>query len=170
MINEFNFFHGAVLTELIHESSENINILSLDDFENSAYVINDHIGLYIKYSKKRLTPWTFTFLKKHQDTIKNLKDVYGDVVVILVCNDDGVVGLSFDELKIILDQNHEDVEWLRVSRSKRSMYQVSGSDGDLNFKIASDDYLKKILNSLNIKPTINKNNTSFLGALKEKFF
>lgn len=170
MINEFNFFHGAVFTELVHHCSQSISICSLDDSENSAYVINDRVGLYIKYSKKRLTPWTFTFLMKHQDTIKKLKDFYGEVVVVLVCNDDGIVGLSFDELKYILDHNHEDVEWVRVSRSKRSMYQVSGTDGDLNFKIARDDYIKKIINSLDAKLEPKSSENSFLGSLKEKIF
>jgi hypothetical protein len=170
MINEFNFFHGAVLTQLIHGTSQSISIRSLDENENSAYVINDRIGLYIKYSKKRLSPWTFTFLKKHQDTIKNLKDIYGVVIIMMVCNDDGIVGLSFEELKSILDHNHEDVEWVKISRSKRLMYQVNGSDGNLSFKIAREDYLRKYLDELIKNSKLDNNSTSLLGALKEKFF
>ena len=147
MINEFEYYHGAALRSICEGSETSVSIEVLDKhYDNSAYAINNSTALYIKHSKKRLTPWTFTFYKQHQDYISELKDIFNDIVILLVCGDDGVVGLNFDELKIILDSNHEDVEWVKVDRRKREQYQVSGTDGKLTFKVTHADFIKKSLN------------------------
>ncbi len=146
MINEFEFYHGAALLALSQASKKPVIIESLKEiYENNAYVVNNKVGIYIKHTKARLSPWRFTFHKKHQDTIRELNDIYGNVVLLLVCHDDGVVGLDFNDLKNILDHNHGDIEWIRVDRGKRKNYRVSGSDGDLGFTITRDDFIKKIL-------------------------
>ena len=87
----------------------------------------------------------FSFLKKHQDTIFELKTIFEEVIILLVCGKDGVAGIGFNELKLILDDEHEEVEWIKVDRTKNSLYGISGSNGKLNFKISKDDFLKKIL-------------------------
>ena len=84
-------------------------------------------------------------LKKHQDTIFELKTIFEEVVILLVCGKDGIAGIGFNELKLILDHEHEEVEWIKVDRTKNSLYGISGSNGKLNFKISKDDFLKKIL-------------------------
>lgn len=146
MINEFEFFHGAALITISQASKKPITIESLTGaYENSAYVLNNSMGLYIKHSKKRLSPWIFTFHKKHQDTIKELNDIYGKSVLLLVCNSDGIVGLDFQELKKVLDNNHTEIEWIRVDRTKGKLYKVTGSDGALEFKVGMTDYINKTL-------------------------
>lgn len=145
MISDFKFFHGVALLELSRNSIKPLKVESLKDlYENSAYSING-IGVYIKHSEKRLTPWRFSFLKKHQDTIFELKSIFEEVVVLLVCGKDGIAGINFSELKLILDDNHEEVEWIKVHRTKNSLYGISGSNGKLDFKVSKDDFLKKIL-------------------------
>jgi len=145
MISDFKFFHGVALLELSRNSTKLLKVESLKDlYENSAYSING-IGVYIKHSEKRLTPWRFSFLKKHQDTIFELKTIFEEVVILLVCGKDGIAGIGFNELKLILDDEHEEVEWIKVDRTKNSLYGISGSNGKLNFKISKDDFLKKIL-------------------------
>ncbi len=146
MINEFEFYHGAALLALSRASKKPVSIESLKDiYENNAYVVNNKCGVYIKHTKTRLSPWRFTFHKKHQETIQELRNLYDEVVLLLICHDDGVVGLNFDDLKKLLDHNHEEVEWIKVERGKRKNYHVSGTDGDLGFTITRDDFIKKIL-------------------------
>jgi hypothetical protein len=154
MIHEYEFFHGAALLGLIGSSREPIQVLSVSGFENSAYTLNGRVGIYIKYSKKRLSPWTFTFTQKHQNTILKLYESYGEVFIFLVCHDDGVVGFNFADLRNVLDDEFMGVEWIRVSRTKRKMYQVSGSDGKLSFRVGREDYISKVFSSLNIEPLI----------------
>ena len=146
MIDRYKFFHGAALLSISQATRKPIAIESLQGaYENNAYVINNSAGLYIKHSTARLSPWTFTFHKKHQDTIKELKDIYGRAILLLVCNSDGIVGLDFDELKEVLDHNHTEVEWIRVARTKGSLYKVTGSDGTLKLKVGMEDYKNKAL-------------------------
>jgi len=146
MINEYEFYHGAALRSICEGSNKPVSIEVLDNhYDNSAYAINNKVGLYIKHTKKRLTPWVFTFHKQHQDFVLELKDIYDEVITLLICNSDGVVGLTFKELKNILDENHDDAEWIRVERRKRELYKVTGSDGKLEYKIKQTDFISKAL-------------------------
>jgi hypothetical protein len=73
-----------------------------------------------------------------------MKRNVGAVFLLLVCNEDGVVVLTFDELKQILDEDHETVEWISAARNRRQMYSIKGSDGKLSFKVGRDEFLHKM--------------------------
>ncbi len=149
MLKEFEFFHGIVFARMLHATQEQISIKPYPTPDNASYVLNNKVGIYVKYSSKRLTPWSFSFQKRHQDEILRMKNEIGEVFVLLVCNDDGIVGLNFDEVRNLLDEVHEDVEWIRVARSRGQMYAVSGSDGQLGYKAGKDDFASRILMACN---------------------
>src|SRR5689334_12576936 len=144
MIKEFEFFHGLVFARILHGTQRPLSIKPFQSASNAAYVVNDAIGIYIKYSSKRMTPWRFTFMKDHQEEIDLLKSNFKGVFLLLVCNDDGVVCLSFSELKQILDNQHDPIEWISATRHKRQMYTVRGSNGELDFKVGQNDFPKKL--------------------------
>jgi hypothetical protein len=144
MIKEFEFYHGAVLTK-IAQSDIKTSISSFPSPSRCSYVINGYTGLYIKHSTNRLTPWGFSFAKVHQDEIKKMANELDKVFVALVCGKDGIACLSFQELKNVLDDNHSDHEWIRVSRRTREKYSIKGSDGKLKFKIAHNHFPDRIL-------------------------
>jgi hypothetical protein len=144
MIREYEFYHGAVLKYLL----QGAQVVELRQFRGghsygAAYVVNEKVGLYIKHSTSRLSPWSFTFLKEHQDDIKNLKECFEYVFICLVCHDDGIVCLEYTELKYVLDQKYA-TEWVRVARRRREKYAVSGSDGRLKAKVGEKDFPAKI--------------------------
>ena len=139
MIKEFEFFHGAAFCKLIH-NKKIYSIVTYPTIDNASYVINSGIGIYIKYSKKRLSPWRFTFKKEHQDEILEMKKRFGAVYILLVCNDDGIVCLEYKQLKLVLDYLHEETEWIAVYRGRREKYSIEGSDGKLKFKIGVNDF------------------------------
>jgi hypothetical protein len=153
MIKEFEFYHGTVFSQIFHSLDRNISIRPYNKSDNASYVINNNTGIYIKYSTKRLTPWRFSFLKRHQDEILEMKNNLTEIFLLLVCNNDGIVILSFNDLKRILNETHQEIEWVSVSRNKRQMYTVCGSDGDLKFKISQNDFPSKIFNWLNTPPS-----------------
>lgn len=145
MTRGFESYFGIAFTKIIRLNKVN-SLRPYASGDNSAYILNENIGIFIKYSAKRLSPWTFTFLKDHQDKIQRIADQYSKVFLLLVCNDDGVVCLSFLELKKVLDDKYQESEWIRVSRKKRESYAVSGSNGKLKFKVGPGDFPKKIFN------------------------
>ena len=144
MIKDFEFFHGLVLARILHGTQRPLSARLFQSVSNASYVINDTIGIYIKYSSKRMTPWNFTFKKEHQEEIDLMKSSFKNVFLILVCNDDGVVCLSYSELKEILDNQHDPIEWISATRHKREMYSVKGSNGELDFKIGQNEFPEKI--------------------------
>ena len=99
-----------------------------------------------------MTPWRFSFQQKHQNEIREMKERFNEVFLVLVCGDDGVVTLGYDELKKILDEQHNEVEWIAVARRPREKYTVTGSDGKLRYKIGENEFPDKILKVL---PTLN---------------
>jgi len=140
MIKEFEKFHGMVLARMIHDYKKPSIIEPYPSKDNSSYIINNKIGIYIKYSKKRLSPWRFSFTKEHQDEIQKMKKKLKMVFVVFVCNDDGIAALSFNELKLVLNEDHKETEWVAIKRRTREKYSVSGSDGKLKFKIGECDF------------------------------
>ncbi len=144
MIKEFEFFHGLVFARIIHHTQRPLHIQAFQSVSNSSYVLNETIGVYIKYSSKRMTPWRFTFTKEHKDEIDLMKASLRNVFLLLVCNDDGIVCLSYSELKEILDNQRDPIEWISATRHKREMYAVKGSNGELNFKIGQNDFPEKL--------------------------
>lgn len=145
MIKEFEFYHGTIFTRLIHNYGEPVIIRPYPTSSNSSYILNDTIGLYVKYSSKRMSPWRFSMQKLHQDEILQMKNQLSEVFILLVCGEDGIVTLSFDELKQILDHAHDETEWISATRNPRKEYTVKGSDGKLSKKIGKSDFPKKIV-------------------------
>jgi hypothetical protein len=144
MLNEFEFFHGLVLARLVHNTDRPIAIARFPSESNAGYVINERIGLFVKHSKKRLSPWRFSFLKEHLDQISAMREKLDALFVALVCNDDGIVCLSYSELTQVLDEQHDDSKWMCITRRPRKMYTVSGSDGLLRFKVGANEFPPKL--------------------------
>jgi hypothetical protein len=48
-----------------------------------------------------------------------MKSNFKNVFLVLVCNDDGVVCLTYSELKEILNSQHDPLEWISATRHKR---------------------------------------------------
>ena len=148
MIKEFEFYHGCVFANILHSALTEVAIKRYDCVSNAAYVVNDSVGLYIKHSTKRLSPWRFSFLKRHQDEMEQMKKELADVLLVLVCDDDGIAVLSYDEVKQILNEVHEEIEWVSVERKKNGMYSIAGSDGRLGFKVGKADLKAKLFSRL----------------------
>lgn len=148
MLREFEFYHGTVFTRLIYAAKGKLCVERFPTPDHAAYVLDGRVGIYVKYSGKRMPPWRFSFQKRHQDEMLQMKQQLQAVFLLLVCHDDGIVTLGFDEVKRLLDENHQEVEWISVARNKRQMYAVAGSDGRLEFKVGKQDFTIKIFEAL----------------------
>lgn len=144
MLREFEFFHGVVFAKILHSRTEAVSVHRFSPDFNAGYVLNGSIGVYVKHCNKRLTPWGFSFQPEHLQQMQSMRDALGALFVVLVCNDDGIVCLSYDEITQILDDQAENTKSVRVKRRPRHMYSVSGSDGKLEFKVGAVDFPEKL--------------------------
>jgi hypothetical protein len=147
MLKEFEFYHGIVFARMLHGLEKEVSLKPYPSKDNASYVVNGKIGIYIKFSTKRLSPWRFSFQKRHEEEILEMKQKIGEVFLLLVCHDDGIVTLDFEEFKKILNEGHGEFEWISAARNRREMYSINGSDGKLEFKIGKDDFPRKIFRS-----------------------
>ncbi|PYP90122.1 MAG: hypothetical protein DMG65_12240 [Candidatus Angelobacter sp. Gp1-AA117] len=151
MVREHELYYGAALLKLISLSEYPVEIKPFASFKgNSSYVINGKVGIYIKHSTLRMSPWGFTFQRIHQDELTQLEAAFNDTFLLLICETDGVVILASPEVKTLLNLNHGGTQWISVKRGKREQYQVKGSNGQLAFKVADSDYPRKLLAALKL--------------------
>lgn len=98
------------------------------------------IGLFIKISNKRVSPWRYSFQKIHQDELLQLKRTHGEAFVVFVNGDDGIACLDFSQFKELLDDDHEEQEWVAVSRKPKQAYRMSGNDGVLGRSLPRNSF------------------------------
>jgi len=143
MVTTVSFFHGAALIKIIrHELYDSIRVYTEND---CSYIVNGNVGLYIKYSRKRLSPWNFTFSEGHVHDITDMKGGVGKAYIALACNDDGICCLSWQEFATVISTEGSTYpKRISVSRMQGEKYSVWGSDGKLNHKIGNNDFPRKI--------------------------
>jgi hypothetical protein len=131
MISETEKYQGIVLRQLLAIQSRPLRIGNADlQGRLDAFCVED-AAFQIKFSSKRLSPWRFTYLRENIDELTGLSRSFNPVWLFLVCGSDGVVGLSMQEFLSIIEIGDGGAAWLRVNRSRNSMYRVGGALGDL---------------------------------------
>lgn len=143
-IKKSDMLYGAVIKRIISGINKEITIENYPTKTNNTVLINKKIALYMKYSTKEGTPWRFTLTKENQEDLHTLNEIFEYSFLILVCYIDGVVSLAYKDLKIILDEHYDEFEWISAARSKKESYQLSGSNGKLDFKVSDSDLLSNI--------------------------
>lgn len=140
---DYTFFHGSALVRLIQDRRTHYMELYKG---NQCYLVNKKSCIYLKHSTKRLSPWQFTFLPEHLTEIAEIQNDTKSLFVILICNDDGICCLDYQEVtQLIMVGNMYQTKSIRVSRSTREKYAVSGTDGKLAYKIGNSDFPQKVL-------------------------
>ena len=137
MTPDYQFYHGALLHEIVITAGSELRI-ELRNLHGraDAYVLDGSVGLLIKHSTMRITPWTFTFAKEHVDELRALRTGTKVCFVGFVCGDDGFVCVRDADLVSILSPTEKDVASVRVERRPRKMYRVSSGGKDFPGKIA----------------------------------
>ncbi len=144
MIRELERYHGAALARLVRSEDGAAVTLCLHEDYRSVYTLDNRVALYMKYSTSRLSPWTFGFKVEHQEEIAGLRDEFDETFVTLICGTDGIACLSGSEYQRVLDDDPRNGEWIRVARSARQKYAVSGSDGRGICRIGDSEYPAKV--------------------------
>lgn len=143
MIRDVERYHGAVLARLIRLGPGG-HTIRCHELGSSCYVVDEAVGLYVKYSAMRMSPWGFSFTDEHRQEASSLLRQVGGLCVALLCGEDGIVSLDSTEFGQVLDTSVPGVAWIRVARRRRERYSVSGSDGRLKLKVADSAFPAKL--------------------------
>ena len=76
--------------------------------------------------------------------IANLKVIF----VLLIAGNDGVVLVSYENLKKLLDEQFEATEWLSVSRKYNQYYRVDGHDSKKKINIPKNAFPEEIVEQI----------------------
>tara|TARA_Y100000991_G_C21947761_1_gene338241 strand:+ start:731 stop:1291 length:561 start_codon:yes stop_codon:yes gene_type:complete len=166
-ISDTNTLHGGaliMLMEAIHNTNPKIKY-SIDFCESkSKYKINFSceewqkkeisLGLFIKHSQKRISPWRYTFTKEHQNEIIDLFKTCDSVFILLIASQKGIAVINKSLYEELLDENIDESEWISLSRKHNE-----------NFRIRSKDKNKKDTLAKNCFPNLI---TDFLKNLSEE--
>lgn len=135
MIPEYKLYHGAVLADIVDAYEGPISFRSESEGKRLLnYVINDAVGLQVKYATQRLRPWQFSFTKSHIDSLARLTASYQACFVVLVCRTDGMIAIDAMDVLASLPSLESGQTWLRADRKKREMYRVHGPTGAFSAK------------------------------------
>jgi hypothetical protein len=156
-INPQDRIHGACISEVVLGLSLSIPELRLSvttGADRSSYLFECveansqrtcQFGVYVKYSRKRLSPWSYSYDQDHQVELKNIASMCGEVFSIFINGEDGYACVDYEELRELLDDHFEEVEWVRVQRKLRESYRISGSDGLRDKPLAQNAFPQKIV-------------------------
>lgn len=160
-INTQEKMHGAAILRLIGALSKDLpeaNFSLRAGLSQSAYTIEGIVpatlgkgrraaaGLFIKLSNKRLSPWRYSFSREHQDEVLHLKQAHGETFIALIAGDDGIAAFDFSMLKEVLDNHHEDQEWISATRNPRENYRIKGNDGAFSKPLPGNSFPGVVVN------------------------
>lgn len=147
MIPEADFYHGVALVRLAKGLGEPLCVQARADLGAGSFEVSGRLLLLIKFSSKRLTPWTFTFPERQVRACVAYAALR-PIMLCLVCGSDGIVAVANETAISLLGSPPEGSQsWIRASRRKRERYGVSGLGGDLRTKVADAD-LERLAASL----------------------
>jgi hypothetical protein len=144
--------HGAAILRLLENLGASLpgKYFSIETGQShSAYLLTGfdpktsllvQTGIFLKISNSRRTPWRYSFQRLHQEELLIFKNKCGEAFTVFANGDDGFACVNFSSLKTILDHNHEDVEWVSVSRKPNSAYRIAGNDGELDHPVPMNSF------------------------------
>ena len=137
MLDEYEYYQGAVLRKLVVEGDYSTSIRPfVREGRITAFVVNGRVGVYIKHSSKRMSPWRFTFTIEQASDLLDLEQKYPDSFAVFVCGSDGIVTLSFHDLHNIVSFQESENAWVSLARPPRAQYELAGNKGELGNKVS----------------------------------
>jgi hypothetical protein len=139
-IRDKDIYYGVALTQIAeYPTFTSINKVTEKE---GLYQINDDVRILIKYSTA-VAEWQFTF-RKDDFTHFTLYRCF----VVLVCGLDAICLLPDEQLSQLMDLEKEGAQWVRVTYPEGGQMRVSGSEGDLSYCVALDDFPKDIFGAI----------------------
>jgi hypothetical protein len=137
-IRKQDFYEGAALYSLLR-TARGVHIR----YQAPFFVIDGRAILYLKYSTRVRSPWSFTFSAEEHSLLTRCP-IVGSLYIALVCGEDGIATLTAETFEeVALDAGSA----FRIACFRRhgEHYEVSGPRGVLSGKVAPSNW-QRILN------------------------
>jgi hypothetical protein len=148
LIREVERYHGVVLARLVRGGGKRSVSIEPQADSRAAYLIDGRVGLFVKYSTSRLSPWAFTFSNNHRLELERLRKSSRTVLVALVCGNDGVACLTLSELRGLLEVGPGGVAAIRASRGRRQKYVIRAGSRKNLMRIGDNEFPAKVFSAM----------------------
>jgi hypothetical protein len=128
-IRKHEFYEGAAIHQLVRTGG----VQSLR-YESPCFIVNERLWVYLKYSTKGRSPWSFTFTVDEQGLLEDHSN-HHPLVLGLICGSDGIAALGYGPYSVVASRRTTAVR-VACFRRHGEHYAVSGPDGELPGKIA----------------------------------
>jgi hypothetical protein len=136
MIRDRERYSGCVFLHLIDNWEGSLCFQKLQEKGVGFYLIADSLPVFMKYSKARRGPWTFTFQPEHLAAYRGVADEYGECIAAFICGTDGIAAVDYNQFGRLADPASGVQEAIVVRRRLKEMYAIKGSKGTLDGKVA----------------------------------
>ena len=143
-IRDDHLYHGAALNQIAeHKSFTAINSLKIShSVSRSAFLINDHIAVYLKYATKpseNFNEYTFSFNKSQLDELNKIQKQHPKTYISLICvKDREICCLSCGELNDLFNKRTDAIG----HSTKQYTLLISVKDNEA-FRVYVSNPLKK---------------------------
>jgi len=132
-IKKQEFYEGAALHLLARTGA----IASIR-YEAPFFLLNGNLLVYLKYSARGRSPWSFTFMPDEQVLLRS-KASRSRIVIGLICGADGVAAVNYDAYLSVAALRKSAIH-VACYRRHGEHYEVNGPDGMLGKKIAPSNW------------------------------
>lgn len=145
VIGEKERYHGLAFARLIQNSGVKLMIEAQGGKSRCAYVLNDEIALFVKYSTNLLSPWPFVFSPEQRREINHLSNRFPKVWLVLICGHEGIATVKWKEATENLVPREEAGGFsLQASRKPSQNFRISGSR-EKPILVSDSNFPRKIL-------------------------
>jgi hypothetical protein len=138
-VQEQDVFHGPGLVQIVEHQS--FKALNRGSEKYGHYLINADRHVFAKYSKKKTSPWSFTF---GLDDLQAINDAGSLTYVMLACGHVTLCALTLDELTEVIDLKAATAQTVTVEVPKRGSCHVKGSKGRMKLAVPHSAFPEKL--------------------------
>jgi hypothetical protein len=141
-VQEQDIYHGTALSQIVRHQS--FKALNSGSSKQGHYLINSDRHMLVKYRTNDGPTWQFTFKPEEIAAIKKMGKKSQSVFLCLVCGQETICALQFDEIKILLSSTSDEQQSITIESPFNKSLRARGSNGDLQTTIPHNAFPHKL--------------------------
>lgn len=141
-IQEQDFYHGTALSQIVRHQS--FKALNSGSPKQGHYLINNDRHVLVKYRTTDGPTWQFTFKPEEVAAIKKMGKKSQSVFLCLVCGQETICALDFDEIKVLLSPGSDEQQSIMIEAPANKSLRAKGSKGNLAWTVPHSAFPRKL--------------------------